>query len=235
MATDAQIRHVILGGGGHAKVLVDALLACGPVQHCGILDRDQSLWGTDLLGVPVLGGDDLLPELVRRGVTHFIVGLGGVGDNRPRRRLFELGLEHGLTPLTLRHPAAICSPFATIGVGSVVYPAAVVNAGAVVGVNVIVNTGAIIEHDCVIGDHVHVATGAGIASTVKVEAEAHIGAGATLRQRITVGEGAIVGAGAVVVKDVEPWTVVVGVPARVLKQASVVGSAYDPTLGKSIS
>ena len=200
-------------------MLLDALLASGSTEHFGILDQDSSLWGTELLGVPVLGSDDMLVQLVGEGATHFVVGLGGTGDNQPRRRLFELGLKHGLAPLTVRHPAAVCSPFATLGQGSVVYPAAVVNAGALLGVNVIVNTGAIVEHDCVIGDHVHVATGARIASTVRVGDHAHIGAGATVRQRITIGEGAIVGAGGVVVKDVEPWAVVAGVPARVLKMS----------------
>ena len=200
--------------------MIDTLRACEATEGYGILDRDRSLWGKKILDVPVLGGDELLPELASRGATHFIVGLGGVGDNKPRRRLYESGLKHGLTPLTIRHPAATCSPSATVGGGSAILPAAVINACAVLGANTIVNTGAIVEHDCVMEDHVHVATGSRLSSTVRVGAMAHIGAGATVRQSITIGEGAIVGAGAVVVRDVEPWTVVVGVPARVLERLS---------------
>ncbi len=44
-----------------------------------------------------------------------------------------------------------------------------------------------------------------------------IGSGAILLPGVTVGEGAVVGAGAVVTKDVRPFTVVGGVPARVIK------------------
>ena len=208
---------LILGGGGHARVIIECLRANKTEESLGILDRDPALGQQEVLGVPVLGGDELLPHLAREGTTRFLVGLGGVGDNRPRQRLFESGLKHGLNPLTLCHPSAVCSPSASLGGGTVVFPGAVVNACTRLGTNVIVNTGAIVEHDCTVGDHVHLATGSRVCSTVRIGNAAHIGAGSTVRQGISIGEGAIVGAGAVVVKDVEPWTVVVGVPARVLK------------------
>ncbi len=209
---------IILGGGGHARVLVDCLQASDHVQLYGVLDRDSAHWGQTLLGVPILGGDELLAEVVAQGVNCFAVGLGGIGDNRPRQRLFELGLSFGLEPLTVMHPTAICSRWAKVGPGSQLFPGSIVNAGTELGVNVIVNSGAIVEHDCVVGPHAHVATGARLASTVRVGAGAHIGTGATVKQCITIGEQAIVGAGAVVVKDVPPHTVVVGVPARPLRQ-----------------
>ena len=214
---------VILGGGGHARVLIDSLQASGRMESAGVLDSDSSLWGKELLGVPILGGDQELPKLVSQGATHFLVGLGGIGDNNPRRRLYDMALDQNLTPITVVHPTATCSPWSTVGEGSVILPSAVVNAYAHLGVNVIVNTGAIVEHDCLIGDHVHIATGSQLCSTVQVGTGAHIGAGATVRQSISIGEGAIVGAGAVVVKDVEPWTVVVGVPAKLHHQLAAAG------------
>jgi len=181
-----------------------------------LLDPNPQLWGTSSLGVPILGGDELLPDLVARGVDAFVVGVGAVGDNRPRQRLFDLGRGHGLQPLTVMHPAASCSRHAVVGAGCQLLPGAIVNAGATLGVNVLVNSGAIVEHDCEIGDHTHVATGARMASTVRVGVRAHIGAGATVRQGIVIGDEAIVGAGAVVVTDVARGQTVVGVPARPL-------------------
>jgi sugar O-acyltransferase (sialic acid O-acetyltransferase NeuD family) len=218
MKSETVFTCVILGGGGHASVVIDCMFVGGYTGACAVLDSNSALWGKDLLGVPILGGDNLLTELVGQGTSHFVVGLGSAGDNRPRQRLFELGLAHNLTPLTVVHPAAICSRWATVGPGAQVLPTAVVNAGARLGSNVIVNSGAIVEHDCLLDDHVHVATGAALASTVRVGAGAHIGAGASVRQCVNVGEWAIIGAGGVVIKDVPPHTTVVGVPAKELRR-----------------
>jgi UDP-perosamine 4-acetyltransferase len=211
---------IILGGGGHARMLIDALLLSGAqVSLGGVLDPDQAQWGGEVLGVRVVGGDEELPRLAAEGATCFVVGLGGTRNNAPRRRLFDFGIGCGLSPLTVIHPAAHVSTRAVVGAGAQILPGAIVNMGATLGANVIVNSGAIVEHDCVIGDHVHVATGARLASTVRVGQLAHIGAGATVRQCVTIGEGAVVGAGAVVVGDVAPFTVVVGVPARPMREA----------------
>ncbi len=214
-------RCVVLGGGGHARVLIECLRASKTALPQAVLDADQSRWGSEVLGVPIRGGDDLLPDLWREGIRHFVVGVGGIGDNEPRRQLFELALRQGLTPLRVCHPSAVCSPSAIIGEGTVILPHAVVHAGARIGVNVIVNTAAVVEHDCAIGDHVHVATGATLCSTVRVGALAHIGAGAVVRQCASIGEGALIGAGAVVICDVAPHTTVVGVPAAPLHEAVV--------------
>jgi sugar O-acyltransferase (sialic acid O-acetyltransferase NeuD family) len=208
---------VILGAGGHAKVLIDCIQAAGTASIRGILESDPEKWETAVLGVPILGGDAMLPVLRSQGISHFVVGVGSVGDSRVRKRLYNLGLSHELLPLTILHPRAVCSAHALLGQGVQVLPGAIINAGAILGNNIIVNSGAIVEHDCTLGDHVHIATGARLAGTVSVETGAHIGIGAAIRQGIRIGEGAIVGAGAVVVRDVAPRTVVVGVPASVLR------------------
>ena len=211
---------VFLGGGGHARVLIDCLRWQGDVQIKGILDEDLNRWGQLIMDVLILGGDNLLPELVQGGVDAFVVGLGGTANNQPRQRLFEWGLTCGIKPLTVIGPNSYYSSYAEIGPGCQLMPGSIVNAGARLGQNVIVNSSAVVEHDCVIGDHVHIATGAKLASTVHVGDGAHIGAGAVVRQCVEIGSGAVIGMGAVVIDDVEPDTVVAGVPARVLRRKS---------------
>ena len=208
---------ILLGGGGHARAIIDALQAAGETRSLGVLDADTERAGTMLLGVPILGDDALLPELAQAGTTHFVVTVGSTGVAQLRAHLFEKACGLGLEPLTVRHPTAVISRHASIGPGAQLLALAVVNAGANVGANVIINSGAVVEHDCRLADHVHVATGAHLASGVDVGTASHIGAGAVVRQSISIGARAVVGVGAVVVRDVAADTVVVGNPARTLR------------------
>jgi len=208
------MKVVGLGAGGHAKVLIEILRAMGGFELIGLLDIDPDLKDSQVLGVPVLGNDNLLPELRAQGVDHAFIGIGSIGNNQPRVDLYKKATDSGFKMVQAIHPSAVISPSAETGAGLSVMATAVINAAAILGDNVIINTGAILEHDCVIGDHVHVATGARLAATVCVGDGAHIGAGATVRQSVTIGPGAVVGAGAVVVSDVPSDARVAGVPAR---------------------
>lgn len=207
---------VVLGAGGHAKVLLDAFFA-GQQQldwALVILTPESHLHGSRLLGVPIIGDDDCIDAQVRAGATHFVVGIGSIKSNALRTRLYAFGLQHQLKPLTVIHPNAICSKWAHLGAGVQVMAGAIVNADAIIGDHVIINTGAIVEHDCHIGDHVHIAPGVRLSGGVVVEDGAHIGTGACIRQGVRVGKQAVVGMGAVVVNDVLPNTIVMGVPAK---------------------
>lgn len=65
-----------------------------------------------------------------------------------------------------------------------------------------------------------------IVQPITVADEVWIGAGAIITGGVTIGRGAVVAAGAVVTKDVAPYTVVGGVPAKLIKQIDV-GEAAD--------
>jgi sugar O-acyltransferase (sialic acid O-acetyltransferase NeuD family) len=208
------MRALGFGAGGHAKVLLEALQAHGDVEVVALLDEDPRLHGTNVLGVKVLGGDELIERLRRDGVTHAFIGVGGTGNNGPRRKVFDLARRSGLSLINVIHSSAVVSPSASVGDGTAVCPGAIVGPGARVGENVIVNTGAIVEHDCAIGDHVHVASGAVLAGGVFVGEGAHVGAGATVKQGVRIGRGALVAMGAAVIEDVPDGATVAGVPAR---------------------
>lgn len=206
------------GAGQHAKVMIEALHLAGGYDVIGLLDPDASLHGTEVMGVPVLGRDDLAMDLRTRGVGLFFVGVGTTGDTRRRQQIYMQALQYGLAPVAVRHPTSIVSPSAMIDVGVTILAGAILGTSACLGCNVLINTGAIVEHDCIVGDHAHIATGVCLAGGVVVGAGAHVGIGASVRQGIEIGARAVIGAGAAVVKNVLAGQVVAGVPARVLRQ-----------------
>lgn len=53
---------------------------------------------------------------------------------------------------------------------------------------------------------------------VTIEDEVWIGGGAVLLPGVTIGKGSVIGAGAVVTRDIPPYSVAVGNPARVIKK-----------------
>jgi len=211
------------GSGGHAKSVIDAIESLGSWRIVGLVDSDANRWGMTSAGKPVLGGEDQLASLFAEGVQNAFLGVGGVGDNAPRIRIFQLLLDHGYQLPPICHRTSIVSSSARVGSGSVILAGAIVGASAAVGQNVIVNTGAIIDHDCDIRAHSHISTGSRLGGSVLVEEAAHIGIGATIRESVTIGRYAIVGAGSVVVQDVPPGATVVGSPARIIKDGTQPG------------
>ena len=207
------IQVVGIGAGGHAKVVLDILRLVNAYHVVGLLD--PGCVGESVSGVPVLGGDELLPRLRAESVASAFIGVGGVGDNALRVRLFEQVQAAGFTFINAIHPASVLAPSVQLGQGITIMAGAIINPDTRIGDNVIINTGAIVEHDCEIAAHAHISPGAVLCGGVRVGIGAYVGAGATVRQYVTVGERALVGAGAVVIKDVPPGVVVLGVPARI--------------------
>jgi UDP-N-acetylbacillosamine N-acetyltransferase len=206
------MRIVILGGGGHGKVVADLVRACGH-QVVGFVDRDASKLGREVEpgGARVLYTEDDFFETLEEERDFDAVALA-VGDNTARLRLyFELMGQVEMPPLI--HPGAVVSPSADLGEATVAMAGVVVNAAAAVGRGVILNTACVVEHDCVVGDGAHVSPNATLAGTVSVGERAWIGAGAVVINNRTVGPDAIVGAGAVVIGDIDAGVTAVGTPA----------------------
>lgn len=191
-------RLLLIGGGGHCKAAIDVIEAAG-LAIGGVLDRPEAGL-TEVLGHPVLGGDDALPALVAQGYA-VLVTIGQMNSAAPRIRVFEAAQAAGAHMPCVVSPRAYVSRHATVGEATLVLHGAVVNAAARVGRNVIVNSLALIEHDAEVGDHCHVATGARVNGSVTIGAGCFIGSGAVLKNGIAIGAGSVIGAGAVIRHD----------------------------------
>lgn len=199
---------LIIGAGGHAKVLADALLSRGE-RVLGFVDDNAQLWGQSRLGLPILGGIDSYTTFQPDGL------LLGIGVNSVRKAIVER-LGEAARPLwrTAIHPSAVIAASASIGPGTAICAGVVVNPDTVIGQHAIINTGATVDHDCLIEDYAHIAPGSTLTGSIRVGAGALIGARTVTIPGRTIGAWATVGAGAVITRDIPPGVTAKGIPAR---------------------
>ncbi|MEO5332478.1 MAG: NeuD/PglB/VioB family sugar acetyltransferase [Magnetococcus sp. YQC-5] len=205
---------VLLGAGGHARVLLEALKQLGLFALIrGVLAPEMTDWQNNRLGLSWLGGDHALAGFSPLE-TQLLLGIGAIGVTETRSRVFEQNRMSGFEFASVIHPGAMVAADVVLGEGVQIMARSVVQTGSILADNVLINTGAIVDHDCELDAHVHIASGAVLSGGVRVGRETFVGAGAVVRQGITIGRKVVVGAGAVVVREVRDGTVVVGCPAK---------------------
>jgi len=209
-----QSRLVILGAGGHGKVVAETALSAG-FEIIGFLDDNRDKHRKKILGIPVLGGTELIKDLIERNLVDY--GIVAIGNNIIRAKLYYKLLEIGIEPATIVHPASYIAKGTSIGRGTVIFAGAIVQPGSIIGDNVIVNTGASIDHDNKILHHSCINPQATLAGGVKVGYYSTIHTNATITPYVKIGNNSVIGAGSVILKDVGDNEIVVGVPGRLLK------------------
>lgn len=203
---------IVLGSGGHAKVVLDVLLL-QQKEVLGLTTLDRNMIDATFLGFPVLGDDEALARYSPSEI-RLVSALGSVESMKERKALFDKFKALGFHFEQVIHPMAIIARNTILGEGAQVMAGAVIQPGSRIGDNTIINTRASVDHDCDIGRHVHIAPGCTLSGAVTVGDETHVGTGATVVQGMRIGGRCLVAAGAVVNRDVDGGHRVAGVPAR---------------------
>lgn len=192
---------IVYGGGGHGKALIDLIRALGVFRLVGIVDDSQEV-GKTIMGLTVLGGQEVLGDLHGQGVNLAINAVGGIGSLAIRVQVFQRLAQAGFVCPAVVHPRAFVEASAQLSAGVQIFPNAYVGSEVQLGYGCIVNTGAIVSHDCSLGDYVNISPGAILAGEVQVGSGALVGMGATINLKAIIGRGARIGNGATVKSDV---------------------------------
>ena len=219
---------ILLGYGGNVVDVIDmvddlndAVSPGGPrYEVLGFLDPRDELQGQERTGLPVLGRlTDAGRYVERYADVRFTTWIGRVETYHLRpERIASLGVPHERFE-TIVHPTTYLSRRATVGRGALVFQQCTVSNQAIIGDHVVVLPQTVISHDCVLGDYAVATSACLVGSEATVGRNAYLGTGCSMLPGVKIGEGSLVGIGAVVLRDVEPNKVVVGNPARELRDA----------------
>ena len=208
---------VLIGGGGHCKVVISILKKLNKFEIYGISDTKQNI-GKTLLGVKINSLDSNLPKLLNLGVEFAFLTIGNVDVSNKRKELFtKIKKIDFKVPVIISKDATV-DETVKIGDGTVIMPGVIINVDTIIGKNCIINTGTTIDHDCIIGDHVHIAPGVNLSGQVKIGDGTMLGIGSKVIQNITVGKSSLIGAGSIVVKNIPNNVKVSGVPAKIVSK-----------------
>jgi len=204
---------LVIGGGGHAKVLIELLEETNKYELVGIIERGLTA-NEEVLGYPVLGDDKTLKTMFSMGVHKAVIGIGSRGSNFKRAKVWKMAMDLGFKFPTLIHPHSYVSPRAKIAEGCQILVGAVVNTDVIIGPISVINTRVVVEHECNIGLNVFIGTGSTMCGKVLVGDHSFIGANTCLLPEVEIGSNCLVAAGSVVTKTFPSATKIKGVPAK---------------------
>lgn len=203
---------IVIGSGGHAKVVIDILHEMKEFDIIGITSNsypNQSVF----FGLPIIGDDTIFGKEEYRDCL-VAMGLGGFKDNLLREEVYNNVKSKGFTFVNAIHPSAIISKTVKFEEGVVVFPGVVLNTDVKIGSNSIIATGSTIDHETIIGNHVLISAGVTVGAYSVIKDRALLALGSKVVSGITIGQNSLIAAGAVVVYNVEDNQSVFGIPAK---------------------
>lgn len=189
----------VLGGGGHAKVVIDSLISAG-TSVTGLIDPRLPV-GSRLLGVSVAGGDELIHQLDPQ-TTRLANGVGATAKSRVNRKLYEQWSAQGFRFVSVVHPSAVIGADVELATACQIMAGTVIQPHVKIGTGTVINTAASIDHDCEVGAYCFISPMVTLCGGAQVGEGTFIGAGATLLPGVKVGRNALIAAGVVIAADV---------------------------------
>ncbi|MEI7998051.1 MAG: transferase [Candidatus Omnitrophota bacterium] len=186
-------------------------------EFLGFIDNDPEKKGKSFFGFPVFGGSECIPSLL--GEDIFFINL----ITRDCVTRFETSLQasdYGARFANFIHPS-VNLEMVELAEGNYIQERVILQAGVKIGCNSSIHIGTLVGHESIIGNSVFLAHGCNISGGVTIKDGVLMGTGVSVIPRVTIGEWAVIGAGTVVHKDIPPYSLVVGNPARVLRQKEV--------------
>ena len=204
---------VIAGAGGHARELLGVLAERNTTGDIflfdNVTDRTERIYNS----FPVLKTDQELKAIFSNNPDFCL----GVGSPAARKILYDK-----LTGLGGKCVSVI-SPYARIGKYNVeladglnVMTAAVITQDVSIGLGTLIHIHVTVHHDCRIGTFCELSPSCNILGKVTIGDMTSVGTGSVVLPGVNIGNNVVIGAGAVVTRNVEPFSKVVGVPARTL-------------------
>lgn len=207
----------LYGAGGFAREVMPLVseTAAGQIsfQQCYFLETSPSSGAVN--GYPLISEDEFF-DSATQSKRYFNIA---IADSGLREKFSTQCLGRGGEPFSLRSRFSAVYDQVEISEGAIICAFSTITSNVRIGKYFHCNIYSYVAHDCVIGDYVTFAPNVHCNGNVHIGNHAYIGTGAIIKQGssakpLIIGEGAVVGMGAVVTKDVQPFTTVVGNPAR---------------------
>lgn len=207
-------RIIVIGGGGHAKVVISVLKKLDQYDIVGYIDIENK---DKIIGVPYLGNDNVLNDLFNSGIVNAALGIGQIKSTVLRKKIVNLATNIGFKFPSIISPDCVINESVDIGIGTIIMDGVIIQPGTKIGDFTILNTKSSIDHDCEIGNFVHIAPGVVISGGVKIGNDVLIGTGVSVINNIEIGGNSIISAGSSVLKTISRPGIYRGIPAKFIK------------------
>ncbi|WAC01871.1 acetyltransferase [Lacinutrix neustonica] len=204
----------LIGVGNYTEVIIELAIDCG-YNIKGLYHYNKDRIGEEVLGITILGSTEDLYKSNLAGKLFAVT----MGENRLRNEIAEKirGLG-GVTP-NLIHPRAIVSASATLGQGCFIHQQAKISTGSTLGNDCVVDFNSLVAHHATLGDACYMSSIAMVGSYCTIGKRVLLGMNAlVLPLRLSVGDDCVVGGKANVTKSFPNNCLLVGNPARKIKE-----------------